>query len=126
MAGPPRPTKFQVNPWIGFAHSESLFSHFLSGRVRHRESVLGEASVKRNRRVLVTGGAGFIGSSLVQRLLREGSRVKVLDVQRGPLEAVKDSNLEFVGLNNDSLNGGMVDKYPDVPCKMWTSFTIWR
>ncbi|HET7250944.1 MAG TPA: NAD-dependent epimerase/dehydratase family protein [Gemmatimonadales bacterium] len=33
----------------------------------------------RDRRVLVTGGAGFVGSNLVRRLQREGARVTVLD-----------------------------------------------
>src|SRR5947209_4049624 len=31
----------------------------------------------KNKRVLVTGGSGFIGSHLVERLLREGSQVAV-------------------------------------------------
>src|SRR5882762_2841522 len=33
----------------------------------------------RDRRILVTGGAGFVGSTLVKRLMREGARVTVLD-----------------------------------------------
>ena len=39
--------------------------------------------------VLVTGGAGFIGSHLTDRLLREGSRVIVIDnLSSGSIENV--------------------------------------
>ena len=33
----------------------------------------------RDCRVLVTGGAGFVGSNLTRRLLAEGARITVLD-----------------------------------------------
>ena len=33
----------------------------------------------KNKTILVTGGAGFIGSNLCERLLEIGSRVKCLD-----------------------------------------------
>lgn len=52
-----------------------------------------------DRSVLVTGGAGFIGSNLVARLLREGARVRALDnLERGRLKYLQESinDIEFV------------------------------
>jgi UDP-glucose 4-epimerase len=49
------------------------------------------------RRVLVTGGAGFVGSNLVRRLMRTGARVTVLDdLFTGRRENLPAEGLEFV------------------------------
>jgi UDP-glucose 4-epimerase len=51
----------------------------------------------RDRRVLVTGGAGFVGGNLVRRLLREGAEVTVLDdLFTGSRENLPPTGFTFV------------------------------
>jgi UDP-glucose 4-epimerase len=62
------------------------------------------------KKVLVTGGGGFIGSRLVKTLLRKGLTVKVLNIHQGLLKEESSPNLEFIGVGSAELRGGMVDK----------------
>ena len=55
--------------------------------------------------VLITGGAGFIGSHLVRRLLRDGYRVRVLD----NLATGKAANLAEVREQIDWIEGSITD-----------------
>ncbi len=64
----------------------------------------------RRKRVLVTGGAGFIGSNLVPRLLELGAFVRVVDnLERGKLEYLAPVRREIEFIAKD-LRGGAVCK----------------
>lgn len=56
---------------------------------------------------LVTGGAGFLGQSVVQRLLREGKRVRVLD-HASPAHLPRDSRLVY--FQGDIRDAALVDR----------------
>ena len=47
-------------------------------------------TIKNNKKVMITGAAGFIGSHLSERLIREGNTVYAFDIK--PLNECK--NLE--------------------------------
>ena len=55
------------------------------------------------RTVLITGGAGFIGSNLTRRLIRRGDRVRILD----DLSIGQTAYLE--GVPHDLVRGSLAD-----------------
>ena len=75
--------------------------------------IMGDYKLKNTSKVLVTGGAGFIGSHLVDRLLAEGFEVTVLDdFSAGRIENIschKDVK-EFHLVRGDVRDVGLVKK----------------
>lgn len=48
----------------------------------------------RNKKVLVTGGAGFVGTNLILKLLEKGTKIRATIHKKPP--QIKNSNIEFV------------------------------
>jgi len=61
--------------------------------------------------VLVTGGAGFVGSHLVETLVREGAKVTVVDLlERGNLKNIESVRGDIEFIHGDLRNGDLCDK----------------
>ena len=64
-----------------------------------------------SRRYLVTGGAGFIGSAIVRRLLADGASVRVLDdYSRGSPRRLADLSKEIEAVSGDVRNSAAVER----------------
>lgn len=62
-------------------------------------------------RILITGGAGFIGKNLTQRLLADGEAVRILDTLTPQVHGGVPSGLEWIGAKNvEFVRGSVTDR----------------
>ena len=82
----------------------------------------------KNERVLITGGAGFIGSNLAERLVQDGASVRIADnLERGREEyiaAIADRVEVLCG--GSAREGRLPDRVPEYGRRLPPRFAGWR
>ena len=75
---------------------------------------LSQMKKMRNKKVLVTGGAGFIGSNLVERLVKDGHNVKIIDnLSTGKIENLRSVIYKIEFIEGDITNEEHIMKAAD-------------
>ena len=59
----------------------------------------------KGKKILITGGAGFIGSHIVDRLLKDNHEVTVLDLWESPEKLIHQNNQKFTFEGDGSIIG---------------------
>ena len=64
----------------------------------------------KNKKILVTGGCGFIGSNLARRLIKEGAKVSLFIKEKENKENIKDIENQLEIIEGNLLNKEVVEK----------------
>ena len=80
------------------------------------------------RRVLITGGAGFIGSHVTDELLAAGYEVRVFDNGSAQVHGQRDGPPTYLAPEADYIFGDVRNGTALAParCATWTACCIWR
>lgn len=83
----------------------------------------------RGKRLLITGGAGFIGSHLADELLAHDHQVRVLDVLSPQVHGTKGERLDYLNPDVEFICGDVcqADAVRRAPCaEHWRGWLYWH
>ncbi|GAA4576926.1 NAD-dependent epimerase/dehydratase family protein [Planotetraspora kaengkrachanensis] len=75
-------------------------------------------------RIVVTGGAGFIGSTLVDRLVRDGHEVTVLDDLSSGRNRNSEARLHVMDVRDPAVGAVIEESRPEVVCHLAAQISV--